>query len=273
MPASLKIQLRDWYARRRFALSAANHPLYLAYARRVYRPRPGSSQAVLDRFSRKLGRPVTFVQVGANDGITHDPVHLFIKRDGWRGVLLEPQALLCERYLRPLYAANPGVHVEQAAIGAAPGEATLYTLGFSEKRWATGVATFERDVLQAAVNSGHIARRAVKAGDAIPAGEELIVETQVPVTTPAELLARYGIERLDVLQVDTEGYDFEVIKLFDVSRLRPAIINYESAHLSDGDAQACRALLKAEGYTTRISGGDTIAVQPEYVRLLDETAG
>ena len=270
MPTPLSIRLRDWYARQRFALSAANHPLYLAYAKHVYRPKPKSAQAVFDRFSRKLDRPVNFVQVGANDGITHDPIHLYIKRDGWQGVLLEPQAVLCERYLRPLYAANPGVHVVQAALGRQAEEATLYTIGFSDKRWATGVATFEREVLQAAVNSGHIARRAVKAGDRVPVDQELIVEQRVPVITPAALMAQYPMEHFDVLQIDTEGYDFEVIKLFDVAERRPTFINYESAHLSAQDVSTCEELLRAADYTLRVHGGDTLAVQPEAVYLLDE---
>ena len=268
MANSHRVRLREWYARQRFALSAANHPLYLAYARHIYKPKPGSAQEAFDRFSRKLNRPVRFVQVGANDGITHDPIHLYIKRDGWQGVLLEPQQLLCERYLKPLYANNPEVTVVNAAIGEQAGEATLYTLAFSDKRWATGVGTFQRDVLQEAVKSGHIARRAVKAGDEIPIGEELIVGTQVPVITPDQLLADHAIEQFDVLQIDTEGYDYEVIKLFDLGRHKPLLVNYESAHLNASDREACQELLRSAGYTLREHGGDTLAVQPEVEHLL-----
>jgi hypothetical protein len=37
------------------------------------------------------GHEFTFIQVGAFDGITTDPLHKYITRYGWRGILMEPQ--------------------------------------------------------------------------------------------------------------------------------------------------------------------------------------
>ena len=43
-----------------------------------------------------------FIQVGANDGISHDPLRAYIERYHWRGILVEPQprvfARLCRNY-------------------------------------------------------------------------------------------------------------------------------------------------------------------------------
>ena len=38
------------------------------------------------------GSQFTFIQVGAFDGVTKDPLQKYINRCGWRGVLIEPQA-------------------------------------------------------------------------------------------------------------------------------------------------------------------------------------
>src|SRR3954468_10330611 len=34
---------------------------------------------------------VAFLQIGANDGVTGDPIRAFVTRYGWHGVCLEPQ--------------------------------------------------------------------------------------------------------------------------------------------------------------------------------------
>ena len=37
---------------------------------------------------------------------------------------------------------------------------------------------------------------------------------------------------IDLLQIDTEGFDYEVLKMFDFNTYRPVIIQYEHFHLS-----------------------------------------
>ena len=32
----------------------------------------------------------TFVQIGSNDGIKNDPLHRYIKKNNWKGILVEP---------------------------------------------------------------------------------------------------------------------------------------------------------------------------------------
>lgn len=38
----------------------------------------------------EVGQRCTFVQIGAYDGISKDPLRKYIERCGWRGVMLEP---------------------------------------------------------------------------------------------------------------------------------------------------------------------------------------
>ena len=56
------------------------------------------------------GQDCVFIQVGAYDGVSTDPLRKYIGRCGWRGVMLEPQPGPAGR-LRDLYAGNDGIVV------------------------------------------------------------------------------------------------------------------------------------------------------------------
>ena len=69
----------------------ANFPsLISTYYRSFWTPRPNSLAALIDQFSKE-NENVFCIQVGSNDGFQHDPLCKFIKRDGWKGLLFEPQ--------------------------------------------------------------------------------------------------------------------------------------------------------------------------------------
>jgi hypothetical protein len=61
------------------------------------------------------------------------------------------------------------------------------------------------------------------------------------------------------LNIDTEGYDFEIIKLIDFSEIKPSMILYEHIHLNAMDSTQCMNLLKDKGYSLIIQGKDTFA--------------
>lgn len=53
--------------------------------------------------------------------------------------------------------------------------------------------------------------------------------------TFTRLFEEAGIPRVDMLQVDAEGYDHEVLRLFEIPTRRPAIIRFEHKHLRPAD--------------------------------------
>jgi FkbM family methyltransferase len=75
----------------------------------------------------EFGQEFSFIQIGAFDGITADPLHKYITKYGWRGVLIEPQpraaAQLCE-----LYRDNDRIVVLQAALDCRFGKRALFTV-------------------------------------------------------------------------------------------------------------------------------------------------
>lgn len=71
-----------------------------------------------------------------------------------------------------------------------------------------------------------------------------------------ELLTSHGLTRLDLLQIDVEGFDAEVIRMIDFSRVRPGIIKYESwDRAADAELERMPA---AQGYMLRRNGHDVI---------------
>ena len=62
--------------------------------------------------------------------------------------------------------------------------------------------------------------------------EDYVSEKIVPCEMLMPLLARRNVGHVDVFIIDTEGYDYHILKQIDLGRLRPKIILYEHAHLA-----------------------------------------
>ena len=75
-------------------------------------------------------------------------------------------------------------------------------------------------------------------------------EVEVTGLSMEELLRRYAITDIRVLMIDTEGFDFTVLKQlpFHDPNFRPNVLVYEHRHLSDNDKAAAQALLRAQCY-------------------------
>ena len=77
-------------------------------------------------------------------------------------------------------------------------------------------------------------------------------------------MSKHHIESFNFLCIDTEGYDFEVIKLIDLKKTHPEVILFESKNLSDKDFIEAKELLTSLGYTLFWEKGDTLAIKYEY---------
>jgi hypothetical protein len=76
------------------------------------------------------------------------------------------------------------------------------------------------------------------------------------------VLDRLPCEQLDLLQIDTEGADAYILSLFPFSRVRPAIIHWETKHLSKKQREDCLDRLTGFGYRFASSGDeDMMAVK------------
>jgi FkbM family methyltransferase len=217
------------------------------------------------RLKKRRGEAVSCLQIGANDGVTNDPLHRYLTRHGWRGLLLEPLVDVFHNELSHTYRGNPRVILENVALADSEGSLPLYRVAISNARWATGLSSFRRDSIEAHIENGYIERKAREEGVPVPGDPDRIIETVVvPTTTVERLLAKHGIDELDLICIDTEGFDFEILKLVDFARLAPQVVLFESKNLSDGDYAEAKELLGGHGYSLFWDGGDTLATTVPY---------
>jgi len=258
---NLKSKAKSFYKEIIFRLSANNSFIYISFYRYFYKPAPDTIFEFTSLYSKSKER-VTVVQIGANDGIHNDPIHRFIRRDKWQGVLLEPQRYVFEKYLRPLYKKTKGIIVLNAALDVKDGSKPIYKITVSNSRWAHGLTSFNKAVLEEAVRSGYVERQAKKEGCPLPVNkEDYITEEQVECISTGTLIKRFTLETVDWLQIDTEGFDFEIIKMSNIDVTRPEVIVYENLHFPDPLKEECMNYLSSNGYLCRSYGPNTLAMR------------
>ena len=184
-----------------------------------------------------------FIQIGANDGVRWDPLHKFICEHDLQGVLVEPLPDLFKD-LKENYNDCTKLHFENCAISNCDGTGIIYRAkrGAPVEDWVHGIASFDKL---------HVSSR-------VP--QEWLVSEQVDTRTPKSLLEKYKVDHIDLLQIDTEGFDFEIIKMFIAAGNLPKIINYENVHLSSQEKVECKNLLYENGYSYLDVGIDVLAV-------------
>lgn len=202
----------------------------------------------LDRFARRRrDRPVLFIQIGANDGLEGDVLREFILREGWRGLLVEPVPESFAK-LKANYGGVPGLSFEQAAIAETSGRLPFYRVrdaGSLERR-GSRLSSFNLESILS--HRRHY-----------PDIESLIEKIEIQSLSLADLMARHGIERPDLIFCDAEGYDDRIVAQIDLERHCPDMVVYESIHLSREAAERCRGKFTAAGYRIEVIGWDTIA--------------
>lgn len=219
------------------------------------------SAAVAWVVAMRVKRPLTFVQIGSYDGLLADPLSPVVRACGWTGVLVEPMPDAFARLVAN-YEGVPNVTFENAAIGPADGTATLYSVPPrpGDPMWIGMIPSLDRSTI--------LSHKAL-----IPSVEERIVETPVTCLTMATLAARHHLQRVDILNIDTEGYDYEILKQIDYSASwAPTFIIYERLHFDSATARAARRLLRGAGYRIANIGPDTLAYRaaPETLGGADE---
>jgi len=195
---------------------------------------------MIEQYSREA-HDFFVLQIGACDGVTADPIHEWIKKFGWQGILVEPQRKAFER-LRVNYRDCDNLSFENVAIAEQDGLQPLYTVKEEriEEDWQRGIASFlpKPDLEK----------------------QDMVTKEMVHCVTFDTLLNRHQVKRIDLLQIDVEGYDYNLLKLFDFERMKPRLIRYEHALLRLSDRSSCRKLLRQNGYEILGMEFDTGAV-------------
>jgi FkbM family methyltransferase len=185
------------------------------------------------------------LQIGAFDGHACDPLLEILQNENVSAILVEPQKIPYER-LVARYATNPRISLINAAVAECDGAVKLYVPGSADSPKASLIAEHHR-------RFGTDAKEVRK--------------IEVPSVSVASLVKRFHGERLDLLQVDTEGMDYQILKWFFDAGVEPAVLNFESLHLSRAERLASRQLLNTRGYWWIESDQDTFALKESLVNI------
>lgn len=254
--------LKKSYNRLRFTLCAQENSFYLFFYKYLYTPPKNTLSEFLDQYSKSKDH-VVFLQIGANDGFIYDPLQKFIKRDDWEGVMVEPQPYVHDNLLTKIHAKRPEIQTVNAALAENDGWAELYTLAVSKERWANGLSSFNKKVLMDRIKDGTIQKKAKKEGLKLPDPTDYdawIEPIKIKTISPSSLLAKFKGKKINLLAIDTEGYDFEIIKLLEIKNLLPEVIIYEEVNFDTNTKKECRSYLEKLGYSIRVRGKDVISV-------------
>jgi len=176
-------------------------------------PEAEEKELVWKFFGQKSGG--VFVEVGANDPVAGSQTWL-LEQKGWRGILVEPQATLCDR----LRQERKNSQVFQVACSSPEqeGEALLH-IGQHDWHSTLGTQRVSQDT-------------------------QFVGTERVKVTTLDKLLQGAGVAHIDFLSLDVEGHEIEVMRGLDFAKYKPALILIE-----DGVRDLSKhRFLKARGY-------------------------
>lgn len=202
-------------------------------------------------------KKIFFIQIGANDGVSTDPIYNFVTLNSKKvkGVALEPMPDVFET-LKNNYKRYPNVKLCNLAIHNSKSQMDLYKVNpkYSKDlpKWTKGIASF---------NKRHHELSGIDS--------KFIISEKVKCISFDGLLNKYSINQVDLLQIDTEGYDSEIIFSIDFSKIKPSIIHFEHG-LRDGVMDKntflkVQSLLRENGYGIIVELYDVIAYQDDLL--------
>ncbi|MDP2599232.1 MAG: FkbM family methyltransferase [Deltaproteobacteria bacterium] len=202
---------------------------------------------------QSMQEEVFFIQIGAMDGKTQDPIYDLVRSRGWRGILVEPMKDHFEK-LKENYAGCEGLIFENIAIAEHTGAGTMYRIPAQTvhdkklPRWGLQASSFFPD-------------RNALAWDGI---RPHVIQETVDCLSLPDLLAKHHVKDVHVLQLDAEGYDYRILRQLDFKRFKPYIINLEIVNMTLSELGHCKQLLDKHQYLYSKTGYDLLAVSLQF---------
>ncbi len=196
----------------------------------------------------------SFIQVGANDGVNFDYLYDFVLKRKSEGIVIEPVNEYYEE-LKKNYADIKNIICVNKAVHPFEKEVNIYKIKnsvlYKYPDWVKGIASLDKS---------HHQKSSITTDD--------IEVVKVLADSFQNIVEEYYLfKNLDYIQIDTEGFDYEVLKMINFNVFRPKMIKLETVNLSSGDFMQVKLLLKNNGYFTFDEFGDTVGVNLNKIIL------
>jgi FkbM family methyltransferase len=215
----------------------------------------------------------TVVQIGANDGVTNDPIFQWLKKKSgsFRAIMVEPQSDVFEK-LKKNYTWCDSIDFVRAAVCAeanvrmyriARSKTELYRKIYKRHANPSGITSFNKEHVLAflrRINPDYFKRNDI---------DEWIESFRAETISFDDLLRRRNIAKIDLLQIDAEGYDGAIVKmaLKSLSRENLRVINFEYKAMPVQEVAMIKQLLIKKGYSVYLHCGDMTAFNGVEIEL------
>jgi FkbM family methyltransferase len=168
-------------------------------------------------------KTLTYLQIGANDGKLNDPMYKFVCKNhaALTGYLLEPLPDVYARLVKN-YQDFGRIKTYNLAIHEKESNLTLYrvkpNLEGKLQAFAKGIASYDPN---------HWRKSKM-----IP-NQDFIEQLKVSACPLSTFILENHIKEVDLIIIDTEGYDYEILKAILLLSVKPKIIRFEHG-LRDG---------------------------------------
>lgn len=159
-----------------------------------------------------------FVELGANNGISQSNTFYLEKLKGWRGVLIEPLPRLYEQ-------------AKKNRQNAQVFNAACVPFGFEEpyiEMMDLGLMSFVDGALTAQDREKHL-----QTGSEF---NQSMHKVRVPTKTLNDILISSGVQHIDFLSLDVEGYEASVLQGLDLERFAPRYLLIEARYRDEVEA-------------------------------------
>ena len=187
--------------------------------------------------SIKNNKDIFFLEIGALDGKSFDGLYKYTHSNNWTGIFVEP----IPKYFQQLQLNFKNIEnklFENSAITEENREYKIKLINNKKNKWAKGSSTLTNN------------DNTIKYG---------YTEQTINGITFDTLVKKYNIKKIDVLQIDTEGYDLIVLEQI-IPRFKPKFIKVEQRHLKRSDKVKMKQLLTKHNYKYKRIGLDYICL-------------
>jgi FkbM family methyltransferase len=172
-------------------------------------------EIIINLFKGK--RDGTFLDIGANDGVTLSNTFALANNYGWTGLLVEASPKAYERLLKNYELIDRDIDLQNVAIGKEDGFLDFYESGELLNKGDIGL-----------VSTGVYGELSRWYSLKMP-----FEKIKVPMTSFATMLARSRHTYFDLLSIDIEGMELDVLPQIDFKKLeiKVAVIEFNGLNL------------------------------------------